>query len=301
MRRRSILSAFALSAVMAASTWVVAQAAAPQPDAKAAAGAAFASSWDEFQALKAKAKGGTVFTPMTVPDWSGIWRRAGNPEAMDASPIVEAMTPKYKAAYVEKRARIAKGIEWDRLSWCLPMGMPRWLADPWLHEFIVTPKQTWMLYEQLQEERRVYTDGRGHVSDAVALPQWEGDSIGFWDGDTLVIHTNHMKAGEYWRGAPDFSFQVSTIERWRRVDADTIEAQLTVYDPVSLSHPVHLTYTYHKIKDPDVRIDYDSCEEGNNNFRTAEGGTGTLLPGEPGYRDPTNFGIPEVAIDSRPK
>ncbi|MDP8983557.1 MAG: hypothetical protein M3N97_00670 [Pseudomonadota bacterium] len=261
----------------------------------------YAQSTQDYEAAKAKAKGGTVYTVQTVPDWTGIWRRAGNPEAMNANDIVAALVPKYRAAYEEKQAKKKRGVEWDRLSWCLPMGMPRWLADPWLREFIVTPKQTWMLYEQLQEERRIYTDGRGHISDAVAIALWEGDSIGFWDGDTLVIHTTHMKAGDYWRGSPDFSFQVSTIERVRRVDTDTIEDQLTVYDPVSLTQPVHLTYKYGRIKDPGVRMDYDSCEEGNNNFRTAEGGTGTLLPGEPGYREPTNFGIPDVAIDSRPE
>ncbi len=273
----------------------------PRAAAAAPSAATYPNSFDDFQAMKAKAHGGTVYTPLTVPDWSGLWRRLGDPEKLDPTPIVPYLTPKYKAAYDEKRAKDAKGILWDRLSWCLPMGMPRWLADPWLHEYIIQPKETWLLYEQLEEERRVYTDGRGHVPDDVAFPQWEGDSIGFWDGDTLVIHTNHIKAGEYWRGSPDTSFQATTIERMRKVDADTIESQLTVYDPVSLTRPVHLTYTYKKIKDQEARINYDSCEEGNNNYRTDEGGTGTRLPGEPGYREPTNFGIADVAIDSRPQ
>ena len=264
-------------------------------------GPVYKSSWDEYQDLKAKAKGGTVYTASNTPDWGGMWRQAFDPEKLDPQAIVPALTPKYLAAYQKKRANIAKGIEWDRLSWCLPMGMPRWPADPWLREFVITPKQTYLMYEQLQENRRVYTDGRGHVPDNVAIPLWDGDSIGFWDGETLVIHTNHIKAGEYWRGSPDTSFQASTIEKIRRVNADTIEDKLTVYDPVSLTRPVHLSYNFVRIKDPAVRIDYDSCEEGNDNYQTAEGGTGTRLPGEPGYREPTSFGIPEVALDSMPK
>jgi hypothetical protein len=301
MGKRAI-DALSLSGLLAAVA--IAQPAAPTESPKPAPAReqTYATSWDEYQALKARAKGGTVLTPLTAPDWSGIWRRSGTPEEeLNPSEVVTALTPKYKAAYEVKRAKSAKGIEWDRASACLPVGMPRWPADPWLHEFVIKPKQTWMLYGQLQEERRVYTDGRGHVSDTVAIPQWDGDSIGFWDGDTLVIHTNHMKPGEYWRGSPETSYQASTVERWRRLDADTMESRETVYDPVSLTRPVHLRYTYSRVKDPDVRIDYDSCEEGNNNFRTADGGTGTLLPGEPGYRDPTHFGIPEVALDSLPK
>jgi hypothetical protein len=261
----------------------------------------YGSSWEEYQALKAKANGGTVHTLSTMPDWSGFWRNSADPSKMDPSSIVAALTPKYRAAYDVKRANIDKGIEWDRLSWCLPMGMPRWLADPWLHEFTFNPKQAWLLYEQLQEERRIYTDGRGHVPDSVAIPLWEGDSIGFWDGDALIIHTNHLKPGEYWRGSPETSYQASTVEHMRKVDDDTIEVQLTVYDPVSLSRPVKLTYRYKKIKDPGVRMDYDSCEEGNSVFRTPEGGTGYVLPGDPGYRNPTTFGISDVALDSMPK
>ncbi len=299
--QRGIVSQVLFGVILAA-PWVVASRAIAADAGPKATQAAYASSWEEYQALKAKARGGTVLTRAKMPDWSGLWRRSGTPEEqLDPSEVVTALTPKYKAAYDVKRAKSAQGIEWDRASACLPVGMPRWPADPWLHEFIITPKQTWMLYGQLQENRRVYTDGRGHISEVVAIPEWDGDSIGFWDRDTLIIHTNHIKPGEYWRGSPETSYQASTVERWRRLDADTMESRETVYDPVSLTRPVHLRYTYSRVKDPEVRIVFDSCEEGNNNFPTADGGTGTLLPGEPGYREPTTFGIPEVAIDSKPK
>lgn len=298
------LAALATAAVVFVSPPAIAQ---PPPPHAAAPSAApshereYANSWDEYVALKAKAHGGTQHTRDDLPDWSGLWRTNTPPEDRDPSALLAALTPKYRADYDAKRAKIAKGIEWDRLSWCLPMGMPRWLADPWLHEFFSSPNETWMLYEQLEEERRVYTDGREHMADSLAIPLWEGDSVGFWDGDTLVVHTNHLKPGEYWRGSPETSYQTSTVERMRKVNADTIETELTVYDPVSLTRPVHMTYTFKKIKDPTVRLDYASCEEGNEVYRTKQGGTDYYLPGDAGFRDPTNYGISDVARDSRPK
>jgi hypothetical protein len=285
----------------------------------AAAGAAapeYKTSVEEYDALKARANGGTKHTAATLPDWRGIWRRDipqgmllsydtdnGSEPRLDKSYAKSgaSLTPKYKAAFDAKVARIKKGIEWDRTSYCLPSGMPAWLGRLWLREFILTPEQTWMPYEQMQEMRRVYTDGRGHVSEKIAIPLWEGDSIGFWAGDTLVIHTTHMKAGDYSRGQPDFSYKVTTVEQWRKADPDHMEAKITVYDPDSLTKPYHATFRYGRIKDPDVRVDYNSCEEGNNAVRTAEGGTDYVLPGEPGYRDPDTLGIPEVALDSRPQ
>ena len=70
------------------------------------------------------------------------------------------------------------------------------------------------------EIRRVYTDGRDHPSDADAYPLWEGDSIGFWDGDKLVIHTSQMRAGQYQRIQPFYTEQVETVEIWQKTDAD---------------------------------------------------------------------------------
>ena len=79
--------------------------------------------------------------------------------------------------------------------------MPRWIVEPFLKEFVVTPGQTWLINEMQNEIRRVYTDGRDHPSEADAYPLWEGDSIGFWDGDKLVIHTSQMRAGQYQRSS----------------------------------------------------------------------------------------------------
>jgi hypothetical protein len=277
----------------------------------------YANSWTHFLALKKLARGGVSKTATTIPDWSGIWIR--NSHGLGASfddsagphPILgstygagrntASLTPKYQAAYDKKVADIAAGKEWDRISYCLPAGFPRFLTEPFLREFIVTPRQVWMTHEQVNETRRIYTDGREHIPEEEAGPLWLGDSIGFWDGDTLIVHTKHLKAGEYQRSQPDFSFQISTVEQIRKIDASTIEDRITVYDPVSLTKPWQVLFTYRKIKNQSLRIGYSACEENNNVVRAPDGSTQYIVPGMPGYRDPDSFGIPEVALESMPR
>jgi len=251
--------------------------------------AQFQESWKAFLAMKAKAK-----PPTPTPDWTGIWTRGKGGLNFDPAQrgapsegrITASLTPEADAKYRKKLADVGKGNEWDQLSYCLPAGFPRWLTEPFLREFIVTPKETWWINEQQSEARRIYTDNRGHVPDDEAFALWEGDSIGFWDGDTLVIHTIRVKPGQYQRSQPDYSDQTSTVERIRKIDADTIRDEVTVWDPWGLKAPWSVVDDYTRVKTPHARIDMWSCEENNNVVKTAEGGSQFVLPGEKGYKDP---------------
>ncbi|MGZ3274994.1 MAG: hypothetical protein ACXU82_17210 [Caulobacteraceae bacterium] len=255
--------------------------------------AEFQNSWKAFNAMKAKAK--PRKGPM--PDWSGIWTRgAGGLKFDPAQPgspadgkITAVLTPEADAKYRKKLAEVAKGVEWDQLSYCLPAGFPRWLTEPFLREFVVTPKQTWWIEEQQSEVRRIHTDGRGHVPEDEAFALWDGDSIGFWDGDTLVVHTIRVKPGQYQRSQPDYSDQTSTVERIRKINADTIEDQVTVWDPWGLKKPWTVVDQYTRVKTPHARIDMWSCEENNNVVKTSEGSSQFVLPGESGYKDPSKI------------
>ena len=138
-----------------------------------------------------------------------------------------------------KAEQIARtGGEYDPISDCRPPGTPRWFTEPFLHEFIVTPAQTWLINEMVNDVRRVYTDGREHTSEDDAYPSWNGDTVGFWDGDTLVAHTTHLMPGQYQRGVqPNYSEQTSVVERWRKIDPKTLQADVWVFDPIHLAEP----------------------------------------------------------------
>jgi hypothetical protein len=225
--------------------------------------------------------------------------RPGTPQAPprnpgDLQPEMPVLTAPYQIKLEEELQRVAKGIEWDYLSYCLPAGFPRWYTEPFLREFITTPKQTWMILEQESEARRIYTDGRGHIPADESYPLFDGDSIGFWDGDTLVIHTVNVKEGMWTRSRPWYSDKMETVELVRKTGPDTIETHMTAYDPESLQKPWHLVWRSGRVKTDkaaDLRINMWSCNENNNQQRTDAGATVVVLPGEQGYKDPKVFAL----------
>jgi hypothetical protein len=172
---------------------------------------------------------------------------------------------------------VKHGIEWDPISTCSPPGMPRWLTEPFLREFVVTPDQTWLINEMVNDIRRVYTDGRKHVPEEDRIPIPNGDSIGFWDGPQLVIHTNMLQAGIYQRSNPDYTDQVETVEIWKKIDEKRMGADVWVYDPPSLVEPWYVKQVYVKLDNPDksLRIRYWNCGENPNNsvVQTKDGTT----------------------------
>ncbi|HTK35911.1 MAG TPA: hypothetical protein VL358_11580 [Caulobacteraceae bacterium] len=298
----------------------------PQPAADTPVAPQYQQSYQAWLKMKAAAKGGTRYTRATyakMPDWSGVWTREGGfnwqsppqvaPEAAAIGPEaaqailahcksfpckgwVEAdLTPEYAKKYLEKTVGVAHGYEWDQLSNCLPTGFPRFLLNPFYREFTATPDETWLSQETQGEYRRIYTDGRGHVAEDDGHPLWEGDSIGFWDGDTLVVHTIRMRAEQLQRNMPIFSEDISTVERIRMVDPNTIEDDATIYDPKAPKTPWRGVHRYVRVTAPVARLDMWSCEENNNVVQTETGGSTFILPGEPGYKDPSN--IQNIATD----
>lgn len=247
-----------------------------------------------YLALKEEAKDGHRLEWAKLPDWSGVYTRAPvagfafDPDTPPGGLPTAKLTPEYQARMIKRIEGVKKGIEWDPISTCAPPGHPRWLTEPFLREFIVTPDQTWLINEMVNDIRRIYTDGRGHPPEADRYPLYNGDSIGFWDGDRLVIHTNQLKEGIYQRSHPDYSNQVETVEIWYKGDDKTLVADVWVYDPPSLVEPWYTKQRYSKLSDPDknLRIRYWHCGENENNavIQTSEGSTqfqqSTITSGE---------------------
>ena len=153
---------------------------------------------DLYAALKRAAGGGQQSPSFDrLPDWSGLWTAAGGDSffGRNAGGVSAKLTP--AAAEVVKRGAEleAQGISYDEnLSECGPPGFPRWLVIPFLRELTVRPEQTWLSSETVNNVRRIYTDGRSHPPEDDRYPLYYGDSVGFWDRQKLVIHTNQLMA-----------------------------------------------------------------------------------------------------------
>jgi hypothetical protein len=253
-------------------------------EAMTALGLRHATAWDLYEALRQQAGGGRPLHWDALPDWSGVYTRARggitfDPDQPAGAPPTAKLTPEYEARLRERIARVEEGVEWDPISACAPPGHPRWLTEPFLKEFIVTPGQTWLINEMVNDIRRVYTDGRGHTAEDDRYPTYNGDSIGFWDGDVLVIHTNDLMPGIYQRRNPDYTDQVETVEIWQKVSDTLIEVDVWVYDPPALAEPWYTKQSYAALTDPDgnLRIRYWHCDENPNNAVVATEGGGTVF------------------------
>lgn len=240
-------------------------------EAAVALGLAHGTAWDLYTALRERAAGGEPLDRANMPDWSGLWTRQGNPFFDPTQDFSELTTAALKPAAIaelqERRERSAQGIEYDPISDCSPPGFPRWLAIPFLREFIVTPQQVWLTSETVNNIRRVYTDGRGHPTPEDAYPLWYGDSIGFWQGHTLVIHTSQIRENVFHRNDPRHSDQIEVVEIWRKSDDQTILVDVWAYDPVVLDEPWYVQQTYKRVPNPDnyLRVRYWHCSENPNN------------------------------------
>lgn len=241
-----------------------------------------ATAWDLYQTLKDEAGGGQRLEWDNLPDWSGVYTRgrgglAFDPDQAPGGLPTAHLTPEFEARLRQRLDLAEQGVEWDPISTCAPPGHPRWLTEPFLRDFVVTPDQTYLINEMVNDIRRVYTDGRDHVPEEDRYPLYDGDSIGFWDGQRLVIHTNQLREGIYQRLQPDYTDQVETVEIWEKVDADAIDVDVWVYDPPALEEPWYTKQSYARLSNPDnsLRIRYWHCSENQNNqvFETEDGAT----------------------------
>jgi hypothetical protein len=105
-------------------------------------------------------------------------------------------------------------------------------------QIIATPKMVVMLTETYHGFRLVPTDGRPHRDDVP--PSYRGDSVGRWEGDTFVVDTRNF-TDNTWISAEGrvspHSDALHVVERYRRIDANTLEIEATVEDPEVLTAP----------------------------------------------------------------
>ena len=236
-----------------------------------------------YRALKEEAEAPAAPAAFNqLPDWSGLWTHTGSAALGLFWSSPDGTRPKLTSvgtAMQEEGVRLnAEGINYDEnLSQCGPPGFPRWLIIPFLREFIVRPEQTWLTSETVNNVRRVYTDGRDHPPEVERYPLYYGDSIGFWDGQRLVIHTNQLMARQMGRNTLYQSEQMETVEIWENIDGDTIRAQAWLYDPTILEEPWYVEREYARVSNEDtsLRMRYWHCGENENNtvFQTEEGST----------------------------
>ncbi len=121
-----------------------------------------------------------------------------------------------------------------------------------------TPDHVALLTEMVHTVRVVPLDGRPSLGDQFRL--WSGDARGHWEGDTLVVETANFNTDRRWRNTtPDLTL----VERFTRIDADTLEYEYTVTDPETWTRPWTASIP---LRRTDVPMFEYACHEGNHSM-----------------------------------
>jgi hypothetical protein len=183
-------------------------------------------------------KGPTPHLADGTVDLSGVWNGGGPVGDIAQGMPKDAKIPMTPAGEKIFKSRLSKD---DPEANCLPTGIPRIAPYPW--RIVQTPTHVFFLFEgNIHSFRQIFVDGRKHKDDPD--PTWYGDSIGHYEGDTLVVDTIGFN-DKFWfdfAGHPHTE-QLHTIERYTRKDLGTLDVTTTIIDPEMYSKPFDINFT----------------------------------------------------------
>ena len=218
-----------------------------------------------------------------LPDWRGIWvserglntgisgftdelgQRDARPLVLidPAGPWTDAGRERISAMQAGSTARKAQG-------W----GYPMMMIGPAPLQFVITPEET-LIVNIYQEIRHIFTDGRDHPNEEDRWVTTWGDSVGKWEGDTLVIDTISVREPvKFFQMVPPFTDQAHYTERLRMTAPDRIETAITVEDPLTLTRPWTVKTFYQRTPNLD-RLIHDAFD---NDRSVVEGDAFTIAP-----------------------
>jgi hypothetical protein len=187
-------------------------------------------------------------------DLTGVWRRSRRPPedghrytyyelAATLTNQVPPMTAWGEAKYQAAKPNIGpRGLPLsqsnDPVTKCFPPGVPRLylvrVGQPF--EIMTVPGRVIMFFEYDHFVRQIFTDGRQHPQDPT--PSWMGDSIGRWEGDTLIVDTVGFNDKTWLDGdGHPHSDKLHLVERIRRVSHDAMSIDFTIEDPKAYTKP----------------------------------------------------------------
>ena len=194
------------------------------------------------------------------PDLNGLWQPQYTPDLARAYGKDLPFTP-YGA---DRRKKVDTAN--DPTAFCLPVGPARALQSPYPFEILQTKDRVALVFEYQWTFRVFYLDGRKPPADIAEYPEWMGFSTGRWEGDTLVVDTVAIHERTWLDTAgQEHSDKLRLTERFRKVNADTLEWTVTFDDPVFFTQPWSLTRSLRRLPVTDRIMSY-SCEENNRDI-----------------------------------
>ena len=209
--------------------------------------------------------------------------------------MLSLLTPEYQKRMVQLNYHeaVTNAPQW-MASFCYPEGFMRWWAEASLGgdiEVMMTPDQVQFLSGIADNFLRRVLIGRKHVQQ---VPQWYGETVGFWNGNTLVAWTANVQGWTLSHSMFEFSSKMETIEVFTpSADGKTITVDTTFYDPEAFTRPLHTVTPWQLrtgLDDPDRRFNFVECRVQSTIVNGPDGRPTQLHSRRPGFID--YFGRP---------
>ncbi|HLH43895.1 MAG TPA: hypothetical protein VKV74_12975 [Bryobacteraceae bacterium] len=258
---------------------------------------------EHYEALlaAAKAKGGpTVYTKATVPDWDGYYTRDTQADhgsewiwgVSQAPTVLSLLTPEYQKRMVQLiyHEAVTNAPQWNA-SFCYPEGFIRWWAQPSQAGNFQLTMSTWnvQFLSGIADNflRQVMVGKEQHVQKT---PQWYGETIGFWDGTTLVTWTANIQGWTLTHSMFETSDKMETVETFKPAyDANGkfvgLDHEAIFYDSEAFVAPVRASYRFARRatpEDPNRRYTFIECL---SNIQNVNGRPTQLSPDDPRFID----------------
>jgi hypothetical protein len=259
---------------------------------------------EHYNALLTEAKkagGPTVHTRQTMPNWDGRYRRLSPAEQwtwgrnLQTATMLSLLTPEYRKRMVQQNYHevVNNSPQWNA-SFCYPEGFMRWWSEASLGgdiEVMMTANQVQFLSGIADNFLRRVLIGRSHVQK---VPQWYGETVGFWNGSALVAWTANVQGWTITHSMFEYSSKMQTVEVFTpSADGKVITVDTTFYDPEAFIRPLHIVTPWEfrtGLDDPEARFTFVECRVQSTIVNGPDGKPTQLLPGEPGFVD--YFGRP---------
>jgi hypothetical protein len=204
------------------------------------------------------------------PDFSGIWQTTSAADfdlqphstRKDAPPgagiVVGNTIPYLPAALEQKKKNFAARAKDDPRLKCWTLGTPRGIYYPEPFQILQRGEDLTVVFEFGHSVRTIHTNGTEHPTEKGEF--WLGDSRGHWEGDTLVVDVTDFEDETWLDRAGDFhSTDMHVIERWKFLDANTIDYKATIEDPQVFSHPWDIEVFLYRHREKDFQLIENYC------------------------------------------
>ena len=205
------------------------------------------------------------------PDWTGFYTLATNRELAGAGLKQDApgeelndLIIPHLQPWAKARMEATDGVADDTGQVCLPDGIFRYPSMAGRFIWLQERGRIVMVFQNINTAgvKRIYLD-RPHPKNPI--PSWNGDSIGRWEGDTLIVDRGNF-TDEVWldQESHPHTDKLHVIERYRRPDLGHLEAEITVEDPGVLARP----WTFKRVSDlaPKEQLREFICDENNSDL-----------------------------------